>query len=243
MSVINKIMTLVRGSAREIGQSVVDANGTRIYEQEIVDAKASITAAKSELVGVMAKEMQTARAMEKLRAEALRYEGLAVEALDKAQESLAEEVAGKIGAIELELQEQSKAHATFVMQVARLKDLIKSADTKIREHEREVGVVKTTESVYRVTQTISQSLGQGGSRLVSARESLDRIKQRHEDMADRMNAAEQLDNDLGHQALERKLSASGIGEASRRQVEIMARIKAKQSAAAASSDTGSAGNA
>jgi phage shock protein A len=232
MSVITKIMTLVRGSAREIGESVVDANATRIYEQEVVEAKASIASAKTELTGVMAKEMQTARAIEKLRGEVNRYEGLAVEALDKSQEGLAEEVAAKIGALEEELEEQTKAHANFVMQVARLKDLIKTAEARVREHEREVGVVKTTESVYRATQTISQSLGQGGSKLVSARESLERIKQRHEDMADRMQAAEQLDSELGHQALEKKLTDAGVGEASRRQSNIMARIRAKQAGAA-----------
>ena len=43
MSVIKKLVTLLRGSARELGQSVVDGNATRIYEQEIIDAKASIT--------------------------------------------------------------------------------------------------------------------------------------------------------------------------------------------------------
>jgi phage shock protein A len=235
MSVIKKIMTLVRGSARELGESVVDANATRIYEQEVVEAKASIASAKTELSGVMAKEMQTARAIEKLRGETARLEGLAVEALDKAQESLAEEVADKIGALEQELQEQSKAHANYVLQVSRLKDLIKSAEARVREHEREVGVVKTTESVYRATQTISQSLGQGGSKLVSARESLERIKQRHEDMADRMVAAEQLDNELGHQALEKKLTDAGIGEESRRKSDIMARIRAKQAAGTPSS--------
>ena len=42
MSVIKKLITLLRGSARELGQSMVDANATRIYEQEITDAKASI---------------------------------------------------------------------------------------------------------------------------------------------------------------------------------------------------------
>lgn len=232
MSVIKKIMTLVRGSAREIGESVVDANATRIYEQEVVEAKASIVTAKSELSGVMAKEMQTARAIEKLRSEVARYEGLAVEALDKAQEPLAEEVAGKIAALEQDLQEQTKAHANYVLQVSRLKDLIQSAEAKVREHEREISVVKTTESVYRATQTISQSLGQGGSKLVSARESLERIKQRHEDMADRMVAAEQLDNELGQQALEKKLADAGIGESSRRQSDIMARIRARQAAGA-----------
>ena len=39
MSVIGKILTLLRGSARELGESVVDANATRIYEQEIIDAR------------------------------------------------------------------------------------------------------------------------------------------------------------------------------------------------------------
>ena len=33
MSVIKKLVTLLRGSARELGQSMVDANATRIYEQ------------------------------------------------------------------------------------------------------------------------------------------------------------------------------------------------------------------
>ena len=38
MSVIKKLVTLLRGSSRELGQSLVDANATRIYEQEIIDA-------------------------------------------------------------------------------------------------------------------------------------------------------------------------------------------------------------
>jgi phage shock protein A len=94
--------------------------------------------------------------------------------------------------------------------------------------------------VYRATQTISQSLGQGGSKLVSARESLERIKQRHEDMADRMVAAEQLDQELGQQALEQKLTAAGIGDEARRQSEVMARIRARQAAGAQpAADSGS----
>lgn len=228
MSVIKKMVTALRGSVREIGESVVDANATRIYEQEIIDAKASIAKAKEELTGVMAKEMQTARAIEKLQIEVARYEDMAVEALDKTKESLAEEVADKIGAMELELQEQARAHAAYSVQVARLKDLIRSAEAKIREHEREIGVAKTTESVYRATQTISDSLGQGGSKLVSARESLERIRKRHEDLADRMTAAEQLDNEFGNGALQRKLQDAGIGDDARRKQAVMERIRARR---------------
>lgn len=230
MSVMKKVMTLLRGSVREIGETVVDANATRIYEQEILDAKHSIAQAKDDLAGVMAKEMQSARQIEKLQAEIERYEGLAVEALDKSQEALAEEVAGKVGGLEQELAEQTRAHAAYAVQVTRLKGLIKQAEARIREHEREIGVAKTTESVYRATRSISENIGQGGSKLMSARESLDRIKQRHEDLADRMTAAEQLNNEFGQGALEKKLAAAGVGDEAKRQNDVMARIRARQAA-------------
>lgn len=231
MSVIKKMMTLLRGSARELGESVIDANATRIYEQEILDARHSIDQAKGELTGVMAKEMQTARQIERLRAEVQRYEGLAVEALNKSQEGLAEEVAAKVGALEAELDAQTQSHAAYAVQVARLKDLIKTAEARIRDHERELGMARTTESVYRATRSISENIGSSGSKLVNARESLERIKQRHEDLADRMTAAERLDNELGHGALEKKLAAAGIGDESDRARKAMERIRARQAAA------------
>ena len=231
MTVIKKLVTLLRGSARELGQSVVDGNATRIYEQEIVDAKASITEAKTELTGVMAKQMQTAREIERLKAETLRHEDLAVQALDKANETLALEVAERVAALESELNEQTQAHANYALQVTRLKDLIRTAEARVREHEREIGIAKTTESVYRATQSISESIGATGSQLNSARESLERIKKRHEDLADRMAAAEQLDQEFGHRALERKLAEAGIGDSDKvRAAQVMERLKARRAA-------------
>lgn len=234
MSVIKKLMTLLRGSTREIGEAVIDANATRIYEQEILDAKQAIDQAKGELAGVMAKETQTARQIEKLKGEVERYEGLAVEALNKSQEGLAEEVAGKVGALELELEEQAKAHAAYAVQVSKLKELIKQSETRIREHEREISMAKTTESVYRATRSISENIGNSGSKLVNARESLERIKQRHEGLADRMAASEQLDKEFGHAALERKLAEAGIGDDSDRKRRAMERIRARQAGPTAS---------
>lgn len=228
MSVIKKVVTLLRGSAREIAENVIDANATRIYEQEIIDAKQSIQDARSSLTEVMAKEMQTARAVTRLEGEVAHYEGLALEALNKAEETLAEEVAGKIAALEMELDEQRKALQSFTTQVCKLKELIKSAEAKIREHEREIAIAKTTESVYKATQSISDNIGNSGSRLTSARESLERIKQRHEDLADRMQATEQLDRELGEKALAMKLAAAGIGQDADRQRKVMERIRARQ---------------
>ena len=239
MTVIKKLVTLLRGSARELGQSVVDSNATRIYEQEIVDARTSIAEAKTELTAVMAKEMQTARDIERIQGDIRRQEDLALQALDKAEEGLAEKVAERVAALEVELQAQTAAHAGFAVQVGRLKDLIRSAEARVREHEREIGIAKTTESVYRATQTISDSIGSTGSKLTSARESLDRIKKRHEDLADRMAAAESLDKEFGHRALDEQLAAAGIGDSDKsRATAVMARLKARRAAGA--TDTGSA---
>ena len=233
MSVLGKILTLVRGSAREIGESVVDANATRIYEQEIIDARNAILKARNDLTGVMAKEMQSAREIERIRKEIVRLEGLALEALEKSRDDLAEEVAGKIAATEAELDEQTRAHADYALQVGKLRDMISTAETKVREHEREVAMARTTESVYKATRSISDSIVASGSKLSNAKDSLERIKRRHEEMADRLAAAETLDKETGTRALETKLADAGIGGDAERKRQVMARIRARKDQGAA----------
>lgn len=230
MSVIGKIATLIKGSARELGESIVDANGVRIYEQEIRDARDAIAKAKTDLTGVMAKEMQSAREIERARAEIARLENLALEALEKSKEDLAEEVATKVAEQEAELEKQTQLHADYAVQANRLKELIKVSDAKIREHEREVQMAKTTESVYKATQTISESIGASGSKLMGAKESLERIKKRHEDLSDRMTAAETLDKEFGTKALEAKLAEAGIGDDGQRKAKVMERLRARAAA-------------
>ena len=46
-----------------------------------------------------------------------------------------------------------------------------------------------------------------------------------------MTAAERLDDELGHGALEKKLAAAGIGDESDRTRKAMERIRARQAAA------------
>jgi phage shock protein A len=232
MAVFSKILTMLRGDVRSIGQSIVDNNANNIYEQEIIEAKAHVATARQDLTGVMAKEMQATREITRLEQEMRRYEDLALEALQKKQDTLAEEVAAKVADIETALAEQTGARDTFAGHIARLKDLIRNAEATLREHERELAMAKTTESVYRATATISHSMGSSGSKLMSAKESLERIKQRHQDTADRMQAADVLEGEFGNKALERKLAAAGIGDTAERKAQVMARLQAKLNAPA-----------
>ena len=211
MSVFSKILTALRGSAREISETIVDSNATRIYEQEIHESKAALTKAKQDITMVMAQEKAAQREVERLNKEIFRFEEHAMAALDKSQEVLALDVASKIAELESERSLQIKAATDFSAHITNLKDLIVQAGHRIREHERELAVAKTTESVYAATESISQSMGRGVSKLGSARESLDRIKQRHVEMADRMKAA-----------------AAGIGEQANLPHKILARLQAQR---------------
>lgn len=227
MAVFSKVLTMLRGNLREIGQSIVDSNASTIYEQEIVEATAHVASAKHDLTAVMAKEMQAGREIERLRVELHKYEDLAVQALQKDEAGLAEEVAARVADLEVALAEQEESRTQYAAHIARLKDMIRNAEATLREHERQLAMAKTTESVYKATATISQNMGASGSKLMSAKESLERIRQRHQDLADRMQAAEVLEGEFGTKALDNKLAQAGIGERANRKAEVMARLQAR----------------
>jgi phage shock protein A len=230
MEFFKKLITAIRGGSREIGEAVLDSQGIRIYEQEIEDAKAAIKRAENDLTGVMAKEMQAGREIERLEKEISGFEKNALELLEKGDESLATEVAGKIAELEAELENQKQAKSRFADHVTNVKEMIKQTHAKIREHEREIAMVKTTENVHKATHSISQHMDGGSSKMVAAKESLERIKQRQQDTADRMSAAETLNAELTGASLESKLKAAGVGESEDRQKQVLARLKARQQA-------------
>ena len=110
MSVLKKIITAVRGGAREVGEFVVDANGTRIFEQEIKDAETHLRKAKQDLTDVMAKQMQAGRKVASTKNEISEHEDYAGQALEKNNEELALEIAEKIAQLEIDLGEQETVY-------------------------------------------------------------------------------------------------------------------------------------
>ncbi len=229
MSILEKIFTAIRGGAREVGEAIVDKNSVRIFEQEIRDAEDKLNQAKRDLTEVMAKEMQAARKIESLKAEVERHEGFAAQALEKGDESLAMEIAEKIVELQSELDEQERARKSFAAHVERLKGMIKKTGKTLTDMKRQLVMVKTTESVQQATTAINNNYASSGSRLLSAKESLDRIRQRQQDLDDRLAAGEQLKGELEGENLQARLEAAGIVSNSNKQAQdVLARLKAKK---------------
>ncbi len=226
MSVLKKIMTAIRGGAREVGELIVDSNGTRIFEQEINDAQDHLHKAKQDLTEVMAKQMQSARKVEGLKRDVAEHEGYAVQALDKGNEELALEIAEKISELETELTDQQEVHTQFSDHAKRLKELVKKTERQIKEYERQLTMVKTTESVQKASAAITDNFASSNSRMLSAKDSLERIKQRQQNNFDRLAAAEALESENADKSLKDKLRDSGIGPEEKNASSVLDRIKA-----------------
>lgn len=227
MSVFMKIMTAIRGGAREVGEAIVDKNGVRIFEQEIKDAEESIEKAKRDLTEVMAKEMQAARKVDSLTKDVEKHENYVAQALEKGDESLALEIAQKIADIQGELETQQKSQSSFSAHTERLKSMIKQTTKALADMQRQLVMVKTTESVQKATTAITNNYASGSSKLLTAKESLDRIKQKQVDLDDRMAAGEILSGEFNGDDLDAKLKSAGIIEDGNKAREILEKLKTK----------------
>ncbi len=230
MSIFSKIFTAVRGGAREAGEAIVDANAIRILEQEVKDAENHIAKAKQDLTTIMAKEMQSNREIERLKKQVEEYEGYAIQALEKGDEGLAVEIAEKIASIEPDLAVQEENKTSFSAHAQRLKDLVKKTERQLGDHKRQLLMVKTTESVQKATSAISDNFSNSNSKMMSASESLKRIKQKQKDFDDKLQAAELLDSENSDTSLEAKMKQAGIGEQPSSANSVLDRIKARKGA-------------
>jgi phage shock protein A len=228
MSILKKLFTAVRGGAREVGESIVDANGIRIFEQEIADAKNALAKAKKSLTEVMAKEMQTKRKISALDDSITEHENYATQALEQGNEALALEIAEKIGEFEAEKDEHQQVLNGFSQHIVVLKQQVKEAEKSIKENQRQLTMVKTTESVQKATMAVNRTLNTNDSSMVNARQSLERIKQRQQDRQDQLGAAKELEAANNGDDFKAKLAEAGIGATNKKSSDILDRIKAKQ---------------
>jgi len=228
MSILKKIMTAVRGGAREMGELVVDANAVRIFEQEIREAQTHLRKAKYDLTDVMAKAMQASRQIQSLHHEIDEHEGFVVRAIEQSDEALALSISEKISGLETDLEEQREVQVTFSGQVEHLRSLVSKTERQIRKFERQLSMLKTTESVQKASAAIADNFAASSSKMHSARDSLARIKQRQQEKLDQMSAAEAVQAETMDESLTEKLRSAGMIQDKTSAKQVLARIKAGQ---------------
>jgi len=228
MSIFKKIISALRGGASEVGEAIVDSNSTRIFAQEIRDAENHLTKAKRDLTDIMAKQIQAEREVTRVKRNVTEHEGYVSQALSQGNEALALEIAEKIATLEIELNEQVQANESYSTSAERLKSLVKTTERQLADYQRQLSMVKTTESVQKATAAITTNFSNSNSKLLNAKESLERIKAKQQNFDDKMVAAEALEAEGSDKSLRDKLAQAGIGEQQASANSVLERLKAKQ---------------
>lgn len=230
MSMWSKLVTALRGGAHELGEAVVDGQALRILDQEIRDADADLRRSKEALAEIMAKQKLAESRARETQAKIDEYEGYALKALAAQDEALALEVAGKIATLEASRAEERTVAEQYATSVADLRKAIAQAESHIKRLKQQVDTVKATESVQRAQATVADRYSGSQTRVQTALDSLERIKQRQAERGARMQAASELAREDGEDALDAKLRSAGITADAGSANAVLARLKEQREA-------------
>ncbi|WP_068636549.1 PspA/IM30 family protein [Thauera butanivorans] len=230
MNMWSKLVTALRGGAHELGEAVVDGQALRILDQEIRDADADLRRSKEALAEIMAKQKLAESRVKEQQARIDEYEDYAIKALEAQDEALALEVAAKIATLEASRNEENAVVEQYTASVADLRKSIAQAESHIKRLKQQVDMVKATESVQRAQATVAERYSGAQTRVQTALDSLERIKQKQAERGARMQAASELAQESGEDALDAKLRSAGISSDTGSANAVLARLKEKRGA-------------
>jgi len=228
MNIWAKMMTALRGGVTEAGEAIVDSQALRILDQEIRDAAEELNQSKNGLADMLARQKIAAEKCKQIKKEISTHEGYAVKALEQGDEALAHEVAVKIADFENQLAQEDEARASYESSVAKLRASIQQAEYNLKRLKQQVDTVKATESVQRAQSIVAERHSGSNSKMQNAMDSLERIKERQQLKAAKMEAAQQIQEENADVSLQQKLEAAGITASSNSADEILERLKNKK---------------
>ncbi len=228
MSIWAKVATAVRGGVNEAGEAIVDHQALRILDQEIRDADNGLSKSKEALTGIIAKRKLADKKVESLKSSLTEYEGYAMQALDKGDEELANEIAGKIACLETELLAEEGVAKSFADSEGQLRKAVAQTEGNLKRLKQQVDTVKATETVQKAQAAVAARHSVTGSSMRSALDSLERLKNKQAERAAKFEAASELAESTEEVSLDDKLKAAGIVDGGASGGDVLARLKAKR---------------
>lgn len=228
MSMLAKLSALFRGTAREAGQAVVDANALKILDQEIRDADTAQGKARDDLAGLVARRRMAENELKSFGEQIAKYESSVRAAMSQGKTDLAREVAGRIAELETEIGTRGPLIEGMKEAEARLRTAISTTDQKIETLRREIDIVKVNDSVQRAQTSVALQSQGAHSRIGSAADSLQRIKQRQAIQEERLRVGQELEDKRSGADLDAKLREAGILPGHASADDVLARLTARE---------------
>ncbi len=226
MDVLSKIVTAIKGGINEAGEALINSQDLRILDQEIREAGEALNQSKDALAAMIAQQKLSEEKVGKLHAAIEENEGYTVKALAKGDEGLARDLAIKIAELETDLATEQDAGKSFTQSADRMRQAIAKAQSDLQYMKSQVDTIKATENVQRAEAAVSERHSGTSSKLRTAMESLERIKEKQAMASAQMNAAEALATDNDDASLHKRLIDAGIKDSNSAE-DVLQRIKKK----------------
>lgn len=229
MSIWKKLFTAVKGGVNEAAETIADSQALRILDQEIREAKEELRQSDSALASIIAKRKLSEQKVQALAQSISEYEQHAISAMEKGEETLALECAERVSKLRDEQEGEQRYLDQFSHSADTLRNNITQAKEKLRQLEQQVDVVKATETVQKAQAAVSARNVGANSKMRTAVESLDRIKQKQAEQQAKLEAAAEQYAEESGDALQAKLKQAGItGSANNSAKDELARILARK---------------
>ncbi len=207
-----KILTAIRGGVNEAGEAIVDSQGMRILTQEIRESKAEVDKAESQLAKVIADSKRTEVKVETAKAQYNDYAAKLEKIKASGDTELAAELQSRMQSVLADHNENKAVLEQQNKSVTQLKNLLTKNRKSIESAERQIGVLKTQESLNSAKSSLVTNSNSTNSRLSSMSSTMEKMKEKQAHRAAELDALETLEADASGASLDAKLDAAGFGD-------------------------------
>ncbi|EAM2723902.1 PspA/IM30 family protein [Salmonella enterica] len=225
MGILKSLFTLGKSFVAQAEDAIDEAQGVRMLEQHIRDAKAELDKAGKSRVDLLARVKLSHDKLNDLRERKASLETRALAAMSKnVDAALLNEVAEEIARLENAI----LAEEQVLTNLEASRDAVEKAVTATGL-EQQLEVVKATEAMQRAQQAVTTSTVGAASNVSTAVESLKRLQTRQAERQARLDAAAQLEKVADGRDLDEKLAQAGIGATNKSNAQdVLARLQRQQ---------------
>ncbi|HFV9223374.1 PspA/IM30 family protein [Enterobacter roggenkampii] len=212
MGILKNLFTLGKSLLNQADEAIEEAQGVRMLEQHIRDAKAELDKAGKSRVDLLARVKLSNDKLSELRERKQYLESRAIEGMSKNIDAvLLNEVIEEIARLENIITREAQVLDSLETSRNNIEKAVAITSQRINQFEQQLEVVKATEAMQRAQQAVTTSTVGATSNVTTAAESLKRLQTRQAERQARLDAAAQLEKVADGRELEEKLAQAGVG--------------------------------
>ena len=216
MTLLNKLITAIRGLFTETVEYAVSNQGTRIVTQKIKDAKANRAKLKEALVNMIAEDKRNQENMGIIQSGIKEHKEHIVTALQKAKSStdtaeqtkftdMAKRLDARVTQFERELKSYESVGERYTQSIETMKDQLQTVEELIRSAKRRESLVKATQAMQDTMTAVGTVTDGAVSGENCMEQALKEVEEQQKHVERRMEAASELSGETLDAEIQREL--------------------------------------